>query len=398
MSKKTILHIVDLSMIGGKQEGALSVILSSPFRDKFNQTVFNTEKSSIIKRYKKKLLDNNIQSHEANILTPINNKLARKLVLLYTLIKVRPDIIILWSVLPSFALIAIRKLLNIQMVFWDRGVSSSRSPNRSIIFGLKRSDLILCNSEATKTLLEKKWSVDKAEVCHNAIRNDVIPENIPIKRLKKDSITLGFAGRLIPIKGAGLLIETVKILRDRGYNVRLLIAGEKNEEYNFLKKLSCKNGVEKYVLFLGNLGDMHQFYKKIDIFICPSLREPFGLVSVEAASNGCPVVISKIDGLAETIQDSVTGIAITPKMPITEYKRYASSTAGIPDYVYYPEKEDLDRTRAVYPVEIADSVEKMVQSEELFKKYSEASYKISIKKFSLDQHIHCVLKKLERLH
>ncbi len=280
MPQKSVLHLVDLSMTGGKQEVAMSVMLNESFKSQYVQAVFNTEKKSIRKSYREDLSKSNIRIYEANIFYSGKKKLLRKFALLNTILKVRPQIVVLWSVLPTPIHILITKILNIKTVFWDHGVSRHRSPKRSGTFSLKKCDLVLCNSESTKMFLKKKWFVDDAEVCHNPIRSDVIPEKQPVKSLSNDSIKLGFAGRLVPLKGVGLTIEAVKILKAHGFQTELFIAGEKNEEYDFLKNLARKLDVENEVHFLGNVSDMGEFYRSIDLFLCPSLSEPFGLVSV----------------------------------------------------------------------------------------------------------------------
>jgi glycosyltransferase involved in cell wall biosynthesis len=57
-----------------------------------------------------------------------------------------------------------------------------------------------------------------------------------------------------------------------------------------------------HVTFHGIVHDMPGFYRGIDVFLCPSLREPFGSVCLEAAAWGCVVVASRVDGLVEAVE------------------------------------------------------------------------------------------------
>ena len=76
---------------------------------------------------------------------------------------------------------------------------------------------------------------------------------------------------------------------------------------------------------MGFVYNMNEFYSQIDLFICPSLREPFGLVVIEALAHGCPVIIAGVDGLPETLQGTDSGIIIKPDIDIEYYPRYGGS-------------------------------------------------------------------------
>jgi len=66
-------------------------------------------------------------------------------------------------------------------------------------------------------------------------------------------------------------------------------------------------GVEENVLFISLKKEIATYYRACDLFLMPTLYEPFGLVILEAMSSGLPSIVSKIAGGAELIEDGVNG-------------------------------------------------------------------------------------------
>ncbi|MFH1676352.1 MAG: glycosyltransferase, partial [bacterium] len=118
--------------------------------------------------------------------------------------------------------------------------------------------------------------------------------------------------------GPDTLITATKILRDRGFNIRTLIAGEGDDEEN-LRKLAKELGVGRIVDFVGRIPheDVPPFLASLDVFVMPSRweSETFGVAAVEAQAMEIPVVATLVGGIPEAVQDGVTGFLVPKDDP-----------------------------------------------------------------------------------
>ena len=131
----------------------------------------------------------------------------------------------------------------------------------------------------------------------------------PLFSKSGDEIIIGNAARLTAQKGQKHLIEAAEILKNKGLNFRILIAG-KGEMEDELKEYSAKHGVADVVDFIGFVKDMKSFYTSQDIFCLPSLWEGFGYALVEAMTLEKPVVGFKISSNPEVVENEITGILV----------------------------------------------------------------------------------------
>jgi glycosyltransferase involved in cell wall biosynthesis len=146
-------------------------------------------------------------------------------------------------------------------------------------------------------------TTNREERCKAAQRWNVDPKRI----------VLGFIGQLIPIKG---LLELLQALDGISAEWALLVAGRDPEAGAPYESL-CRRYVEergwtKRVRFLGFLNDVTPFYQAIDLAVVPSLEEPLGRVSLEAAAYARPAIAFAAGGLPETIKDGQTGWLVAP--------------------------------------------------------------------------------------
>ena len=138
-----------------------------------------------------------------------------------------------------------------------------------------------------------------------------IPATIPNK--KKVPQVIGAMGRLVDAKDYFSLIDTIKIVRDAGNDLKLLIAGEgllKEKLEKYINKLGLNKsaelvGFQKPDLFLG----------KIDIFAMSSQREGMPVALLEAMSFGLPVVATDVGGIKEVVENNIDGLLSESKNP-----------------------------------------------------------------------------------
>ncbi len=128
-------------------------------------------------------------------------------------------------------------------------------------------------------------------------------------------------GRLNIAKGQKYLIESVKLLRERGFDVRLQIAGEDAESGNGyrkeLEKFIQEQSMSDYVELLGSVSEERnrQGYKEADIFALPSLKEGISVAVMEAMAMETPVVVTQVGGMAELIDSGVDGMLVPAENP-----------------------------------------------------------------------------------
>ena len=128
-------------------------------------------------------------------------------------------------------------------------------------------------------------------------------------------------GRLNVAKGQKYLIESVKLLRERGFDVRLQIAGEDSESGNGyrkeLEKFIQEQSMSDYVELLGSVSEERnrQGYKEADIFALPSLKEGISVAVMEAMAMETPVVVTQVGGMAELIDSGVDGMLVPAENP-----------------------------------------------------------------------------------
>lgn len=109
-------------------------------------------------------------------------------------------------------------------------------------------------------------------------------------------VVVGVLGREQWNKNYGVVVEAVRLLREGGLNAALLMSGVGLEKY----------ATEDWAVHVGKVPEEKKasFYKALDVFVLPSIFEPFGMVALEAASLGVPVVVSRNAGVAEVLRSA----------------------------------------------------------------------------------------------
>lgn len=127
-----------------------------------------------------------------------------------------------------------------------------------------------------------------------------------------DEPLLLFVGRLDPIKGLDLLLESVALMRTQA---RLLVIGGNpagDPELERLRDRAAELGIGERVLFPGAVpqADLPRYYSAAESLVITSRYESFGLAAVEALASGTPVVASAAGGLPSIIRDGENGLLI----------------------------------------------------------------------------------------
>lgn len=130
-----------------------------------------------------------------------------------------------------------------------------------------------------------------------------------------DSALVAVIGRVDPVKGIDTLIEAVSQIRSRGKDLHLVIVGRSspgNERYGENLRRKAAELAPGAVRFVGQRNDVAAILRSVDILCVPSVREPFGLIAIEAMSVGTPVVASRTDGFLDYVVDGENGLLSVP--------------------------------------------------------------------------------------
>jgi D-inositol-3-phosphate glycosyltransferase len=194
------------------------------------------------------------------------------------------------------------------------------------------SDVILANSQAEADQLVDYYGADPERV-------QIVPPGVDhalfspgVKAGAREALGLGsepvllFVGRIQPLKGVDVAVRALHELRDP--TATLLVVGgasgrEGETEVGRVHRLVTELGLDDQVRFLDPKPhhELSTYYRAADVCLVPSRSESFGLVALEAAACGTPVVAAAVGGLLSLVQHGVTGYLVDQRDP-ARYARY----------------------------------------------------------------------------
>ena len=177
------------------------------------------------------------------------------------------------------------------------------------------SHLVLAPSQTTARELEEDYGAASVRVLPN-VTGGLPVEREPLPTGSSEPGYLLFVGRLRVRKGVEILLEAMAEMKDRGEDVRLLVAGD-GEHREALVASSQKLGLGPCVRFLGRLsgGQVREALAEARALVVPSLYEGMPLVILEAMEAAVPVVASAVSGIPEVVLDGETGWLVPPEDP-----------------------------------------------------------------------------------
>jgi len=172
--------------------------------------------------------------------------------------------------------------------------------------GLHAADHVVAVSHLTRNIVINKYGVhpDKVSVLHNAVLDASIIESKVKKKVPEKIVT--FLGRITFQKGPEYFVEAAKKVIDRDPDVRFVMAGN-GDLLNRMIDRVAELGMGTRFHFTGFLKgqDVDDMYAMSDVYVMPSVSEPFGIAPLEAVRHNTPVIISKQSGVAEVLQNAV---------------------------------------------------------------------------------------------
>lgn len=173
--------------------------------------------------------------------------------------------------------------------------------------GMKRADRVVAVSGYTREVIIKHYKIPrhKVEVVHNGIDLNEYKKDHSgyVQNLKKHfgKIVL-FVGRLTLQKGPDYFLKAAKRVLEHDKNVTFIVAGAGDAEHAVIHEASHM-GIANKIFFTGFLRgeELNKIFQAADLYVMPSVSEPFGIACLEALANGTPVLISKQSGVSEVL-------------------------------------------------------------------------------------------------
>ena len=175
--------------------------------------------------------------------------------------------------------------------------------------GFHAAEKVIAVSYFTRNTVISRYSVngDKVEVVHNGIDrklngNSNVDWALNHTGIEKEEKIVLFLGRITMQKGPEYFLRAAKKVIDVYDNVKFVMAGSGDLMHKSVE-MAVNLGIGNKVLFTGFLrgDDVQKIYQMADLFVMPSVSEPFGLVPLEALNNDVPVIISRQSGVAEVL-------------------------------------------------------------------------------------------------
>lgn len=192
----------------------------------------------------------------------------------------------------------------------ERGLSSMQLAARRLL--LRKVDCAVGNSEAAAARL-RGLGVPGSRVHQSGFTTDIVAID-PSSRASHEGCRFLSVGRLVQTKGVDYLLRAFAAVLTTTTDVELTIVGEGPEEAN-LRQLARDLNVDSRVRFAGfkNRSTLPMEYARADVFVFPTIHDPFGVVLVEAAAAGLPLIASRHAGATpELIDGGKAGRSIEP--------------------------------------------------------------------------------------
>ena len=170
--------------------------------------------------------------------------------------------------------------------------------------GFENADKIIAVSNLTRNTVINRYGInpDKVVTVYNAVDQSMISEIAEVKRKLNDKIVT-FLGRITYQKGPEYFIEAAYKILQKDKNVRFVMAGSGDMLNKMIERVAAL-GIADRFHFTGFLKgkDVNKMFALSDVFVMPSVSEPFGIVPLEAMRVNVPVVISKQSGVSEILK------------------------------------------------------------------------------------------------
>lgn len=170
--------------------------------------------------------------------------------------------------------------------------------------GMHAADKIIAVSYLTRNIVISRYGItgDKVEVVYNGVERNGNGLNFGKSTIRKDEKIVLFLGRITMQKGPEYFLGAAKKVLEVMDNVKFVMAGS-GDMMRKTVELAAELGIGSKVLFTGFLRgeDVRKVYELADLYVMPSVSEPFGIAPLEALNHDVPVLISRQSGVSEVL-------------------------------------------------------------------------------------------------
>ncbi len=172
--------------------------------------------------------------------------------------------------------------------------------------GLEQADRIIAVSQLTKNIIVSRYNIpfSKVEVVHNGVTPR--QSNIEATPSLHGKQVVTFLGRITQQKGPSYFVEAAHKVLTKFPDVHFVMAGS-GDMLPKMVKLVATLRMSAHFHFTGFLTNskVNQIWSMSDVYVMPSVSEPFGITPLEAMMAGVPVIISNQSGVAEVVQHAI---------------------------------------------------------------------------------------------
>lgn len=220
-------------------------------------------------------------------------------------------------------------------------------------FGLRRVHAIVSVSQATAELVKQYAQRHQIQLGGSGIEHAVIGHGVQVPAIQREQAQtqLGrrfavgekqtlilLVGRLVERKGQLWFFQHVaKELLDDPL-VMMVVVGDGPDRNRLQVAVDKLGSLPGRILIRGRVSDdeLHAWYARATVMVMPNIPVPgdaegFGIVALEAAAHGCPVVAAKLEGITDAVLDGVTGVLVPPLKPETFISAILQVTTWTPE-------------------------------------------------------------------
>lgn len=212
------------------------------------------------------------------------------------------------------------------------------------------SKYLLAVSNLVKDVLLRYYDIDEKRIIVNYNGVDIdyyypLPPDMKDELKKKmgydGSILILYNGGTSKRKGFDIVLRELKEMKYKK-DIKVVITGVGLRDFEYAKDMVSRYGLEDIVLLKGWLEshELRMWYQISDIFLLPSIFDPFSLATLEAMASGSIPIVSKFAGVAEIIRNGVNGFVVNPL-------RTGEIAKVLETLVLSPEKLSITRERAI---------------------------------------------------
>jgi len=186
--------------------------------------------------------------------------------------------------------------------------------------GIEAADRVIAVSQGSKEDILKYYNIseEKVEVIYNGINLNQYQKtdrNIARKKYGIEGKYILFVGRISRQKGITHLIDAVKYLPK---DIKVVLCASSPDTQEVLEEVEQKVKLYDNIIWINRMvgkEEIIELYSNAEVFACPSIYEPFGIINLEAMACKTPVVASATGGIKEVVVHEETGFLVEPGNP-----------------------------------------------------------------------------------